>query len=224
MNNTQTLLKGIIKENPVLVLLLGTCPTLAVTADVKSAVGMAAAAAVVLILSNFVISLLRNIIPDKVRIPCYIVVIAGFVTVVEMLMHAFFPDIYSALGIFLSLIVVNCIILGRAEMFASKNGVVASILDGIGMAIGFALALIAMATLREVFGAGSFFGMEIPFIKDYTIPILTSAPGGFFAFGLLIAIVNKFLSKKRKPKAEFGCEGCPSAAACNKTECEKEAE
>lgn len=224
MNNTQTLLKGIIKENPVLVLLLGTCPTLAVTADVKSAVGMAAAAAVVLILSNLVISLLRNIIPDKVRIPCYIVVIAGFVTVVEMLMHAFFPDIYSALGIFLSLIVVNCIILGRAEMFASKNGVVASIMDGIGMAIGFALALIAMATLREVFGAGSFFGMEIPFIKDYTIPILTSAPGGFFVFGLLIAIVNKFLSKKRKPKAEFGCEGCPSAAACNKTECEKEAE
>lgn len=224
MNNTQTLLKGIIKENPVLVLLLGTCPTLAVTADVKSAVGMAAAAAVVLILSNLAISLLRNIIPDKVRIPCYIVVIAGFVTVVEMIMHAFFPDIYSALGIFLSLIVVNCIILGRAEMFASKNGVVASVMDGIGMAIGFALALLAMSTIREVFGAGSFFGIEIPFIKDYTIPILTSAPGGFFVFGLLIAIVNKFMSKKRKPKAEFGCEGCPSAAACNKTDCEKEAE
>ena len=224
MNTTQTLLKGIIKENPVLVLLLGTCPTLAVTSDVKSAVGMAAAAAVVLILSNLAISLLRNIIPDKVRIPCYIVVIAGCVTVVEMLMHAFFPDIYSALGIFLSLIVVNCIILGRAEMFASKNGVGASVMDGIGMAIGFALALVAMATIREVFGAGTFFGMEIPFIKNYTIPILTSAPGGFFVFGLLIAIVNKFLSKKRKPKAEFGCEGCPSAAACNKTDCEKEAE
>lgn len=224
MNNTQTLLKGIIKENPVLVLLLGTCPTLAVTSDVKSAVGMAAAAAVVLILSNLFISLLRNVIPDKVRIPCYIVVIAGFVTVVEMLMHAFFPDIYSALGIFLSLIVVNCIILGRAEMFASKNGIVASIMDGIGMAIGFAVALVAMSTIREVFGAGSFFGMEIPFIKDYTIPILTSAPGGFFVFGLLIAIVNKFMSKKRKPKAEFGCEGCPSAASCNKTDCEKEAE
>lgn len=224
MSNTQTLLKGIIKENPVLVLLLGTCPTLAVTADVKSAVGMAAAAAIVLILSNLAISLLRNAIPDKVRIPCYIVVIAGFVTVVEMLMHAFFPDIYSALGIFLSLIVVNCIILGRAEMFASKNGVVASVMDGIGMAIGFAIALVAMATIREVFGAGSFFGLEIPFIKDYTIPILTSAPGGFFVFGLLIAIVNKFMSKKRKPKAEFGCEGCPSAANCSKTECEKEAE
>ena len=224
MTKMQNLLKGIIKENPVLVLLLGTCPTLAVTADAKSAAGMAAAAAIVLICSNLVISVLRNVIPDKVRIPCYIVVIAGFVTVVEMVMHAFLPDIYSSLGIFLSLIVVNCIILGRAEMFASKNGVVDSIIDGVGMAIGFAIALIAMATIREVFGAGSFFGLEIPFLKDYTIPILTSAPGGFFVFGLLIAIVNKFLSKKRKPKAEFGCEGCPSAANCQKTDCEKEAE
>lgn len=223
MNKAQNLFKGIIKENPVLVLLLGTCPTLAVTADVKSAVGMAAAAAIVLICSNLAISLLRNVIPDKVRIPCYIVVIAGFVTVVEMLMHAYFPDIYDSLGIFLSLIVVNCIILGRAEMYASKHGVVDSVIDGVGMAIGFALALVAMSTIREIFGAGSFFGMEIPFIKDYTIPILTSAPGGFFVFGLLIAVVNKIISKKRKPKAEFGCEGCPSASACNKTDCEKEA-
>lgn len=224
MNKAQNLFKGIIKENPVLVLLLGTCPTLAVTADVKSAVGMAAAAAIVLICSNLAISLLRNIIPDKVRIPCYIVVIAGFVTVVEMLMHAYFPDIYDSLGIFLSLIVVNCIILGRAEMYASKHGVVDSVIDAVGMAIGFALALFAMSTIREIFGAGSFLGMEIPFIKNYTIPILTSAPGGFFVFGLLIAIVNKIISKKRKPKAEFGCEGCPSASACNKTDCEKEAE
>lgn len=224
MNNSQTLLKGIIKENPVLVLLLGTCPTLAVTADVKSAVGMAAAAAIVLICSNLVISLLRNLIPDKVRIPCYIVVIAGFVTVVEMLMHAFFPAIYSALGIFLSLIVVNCIILGRAEMYASKHNPINSVFDAIGMAIGFAIALVAMATIREIFGAGSFFGIEIPFIKDHTIPLLTAAPGGFLVFGILIAISNKIMSKKRKPKAEFGCEGCPSAAVCNKTECEKEAE
>lgn len=222
MNNLKTLLKGIITENPVLVLLLGTCPTLAVTADVKSAVGMAAAAAAVLILSNLVISLLRKVIPDQVRIPCYIVVIAGFVTAVEMLMHAFFPDIYKALGIFLSLIVVNCIILGRAEMFASKNGVVASILDGVGMAIGFAIALVAMASIREIFGAGTFFGQEVPFIKDYTIKFFTSAPGGFFVFGILIAIVNKFMSLKRKPKAEFGCEGCPSAATCN-NDCQKEA-
>lgn len=224
MNKAQNVLKGIIKENPVLVLLLGTCPTLAVTADVKSAVGMAAAAAIVLICSNLAISLLRNVIPDKVRIPCYIVVIAGFVSVVEMLMHAYFPDIYSSLGIFLSLIVVNCIILGRAEMYASKHGVLDSILDAVGMAIGFALALLAMSSIREIFGAGSFFGIEIPFIKNYTIPLLTSAPGGFFVFGLLIAIVNKIMSKKRKPKAEFGCTGCPSASACNKTNCEKEAE
>ena len=223
MSKAQNLLKGIIKENPVLVLLLGTCPTLATTSDVKGAMGMAAAAAIVLIFSNLAISLLRNIIPDKVRIPCYIVVIAGFVTVVEMVMHAYFPDIYDSLGIFLSLIVVNCIILGRAEMYASKHGVIDSVIDGVGMAIGFAVALFAMSTIREIFGAGSFFGMEIPFIKDYTIPILTSAPGGFFVFGLLIAIVNKIISKKRKPKAEFGCEGCPSAAACNKTDCEKEA-
>ncbi len=221
MNKMTTLLKGIIKENPVLVLLLGTCPTLAVTSSLSSAVGMAIAATLVLICSNVVISLLRNIIPEKVRIPCYIVVIAGFVSVVEMVMHAYFATLYDALGVFLSLIVVNCIILGRAEMYASKNGVLNSLLDGLGMGIGFAVALIAMAFIREVFGAGTFFGTEIPVLKDYCIPILTSAPGGFFVFGILIAIVNKLLVKK--PKKEFGCEGCPSAAACSKTSCDKEA-
>ena len=225
MNKLFTLTKGIIKENPVLVLLLGTCPTLAVTRNVQSALGMAAAAFVVLVLSNLVISLLRNIIPAQVRIPCYIVVIAGFVSVVEMVMHAYFPSIYNALGIFLSLIVVNCIILGRAEMYASKNGVINSVLDGIGMGIGFAIALLAMATVREIFGSGSFFGYEIPFVKDYAISIFNSdkyAFGGFFVFGILIAIVNKVMSKKRKPKAEFGCEGCPSAESCNKTNCSEE--
>lgn len=233
MNKLSNLCKGIIKENPVLVLLLGTCPTLAVTSNVKGAMGMALAAAVVLICSNLAISLLRNVIPDKVRIPCYIVVIAGFVTVVEMLMHAYLPDLYAALGIFLSLIVVNCIILGRAEMYASDHGVLDSLLDAVGMAIGFALALFAMSTIREVFGSGSFFGIEIPFIKstdpsvarDFTIPILTSAPGGFLVFGILIAIVNKCLSKhKKKPKSEFGCDGCALAGNCNKTTCDKEAE
>ncbi len=222
MNRLFTLTKGIIKENPVLILLLGTCPTLAVTSDLKSAVGMAAAAFLVLLCSNIVISLLRNVIPNQVRIPCYIVVIAGFVTIVEMLMHAFFPDIYTALGIFLSLIVVNCIILGRAEMFAAKNTVVDSILDAVGMGIGFAIALVAMAFIREVFGGGTFFGIEIPFLKDYAIPLLKEAPGGFLVFGILIAIANKCFTKK--PKKEFGCEGCPSAAECNKTNCEKEAE
>ncbi len=222
MNKMQNLIKGIVRENPVLVLLLGTCPTLATTSSVKNALGMGVAATAVLLGSNFVISLLRNIIPAKVRIPSYIVVIAGFVTVVEMVMHAFVPALYSALGVFLSLIVVNCIILGRAEMYASKNRVLDSVLDAVGMGIGFTLALFLMATIREIFGAGTFMGLEIPFIKDYTIPILTAAPGGFFVFGLLIAAVNKFMS--HKPKTEFGCEGCPNAHACSKTECESKEE
>ena len=208
----QNLFKGIIRENPVLVLLLGTCPTLAVTTSVSNAFGMGLAAMAVLIGSNFAISLLRNVIPDKVRIPSYIVIIAGFVTIVEMIMHAFVPSLYEALGVFLSLIVVNCIILGRAEMYASKNKVFDSVIDAVGMGIGFTLALFCMATVREVFGAGSFMGMEIPFISDYKVPILQNSPGGFFVFGVLIALVNKLF--KREPKKEFSCKGCPSAAFC----------
>ena len=221
MTKLQNLLKGIIKENPVLVLLLGTCPTLATTTSTLNALGMGVAATAVLIGSNFAISLLRNIIPAKVRIPPYIVIIAGFVTIVQMIMHAFVPALYSALGVFLALIVVNCIILGRAEMYASKNGVLDSVIDAIGMGIGFTLALFIMASVREIFGAGSWFGLNIPFIKNYTIPILLQAPGGFFVFGLLIATVNKFMTKK--PKSEFGCEGCPNAHACSDKTCEKEA-
>lgn len=209
----QNLFKGVIRENPVLVLLLGTCPTLAVTTSVKNALGMGVAAMAVLIGSNFVISLLRNIIPDKVRIPCYIVIIAGFVTAVEMVMHAFVPELYSALGVFLSLIVVNCIILGRAEMYASKNGVFDSVIDAVGMGIGFTLALFCMATVREVFGAGSFMGMSIPVLSEYKVPILQNSPGGFFVFGVLIAVVNSIF--KREPKREFSCKGCPSAAFCS---------
>ena len=222
MTKLQNLLKGIIKENPVLVLLLGTCPTLATTTSTLNALGMGVAATAVLIGSNFAISLLRNIIHAKVRIPSYIVIIAGFVTIVQMIMHAFVPALYSALGVFLALIVVNCIILGRAEMYASKNGVLDSVIDAIGMGIGFTLALFIMASVREIFGAGSWFGLNIPFIKNYTIPILLQAPGGFFVFGLLIATVNKFMTKK--PKSEFGCEGCPNAHACSDKTCEKEAE
>ncbi len=212
MNSFKSFAKGIIKENPVLVLLLGTCPTLAVTTSVSNAFGMGAAATAVLLGSNVAISALRKVIPDKVRIPSYIVIIAAFVTVVEMIMHAYVPAIYDALGVFLSLIVVNCIILGRAEMFASKNTVGASAFDALGMGIGFTLALLAMASIREVFGAGSWMGFEIPFIKDYTVPILKEAPGGFFVFGCLIALVNKF--GKTKPRKEFSCAGCPSAALC----------
>ncbi len=215
MSKWQNLIKGIIKENPVLVLVLGTCPTLAITSSVTNALGMGVAATAVLICSNMAISAMRRIIPDKVRIPCYIVLIAGFVTMVEMLMNAFVPDLYEALGVFLSLIVVNCIILGRAEMYASKNGVIDSAIDAVGMGIGFTLTLFVMSSIREILGAGSFMGMSIPFLADHKISILTLAPGGFFVFGCLIALVNK-LTKNKNSKKEFGCGSCPSAFLCGK--------
>ncbi|MGI5929013.1 electron transport complex subunit RsxE [Pseudoflavonifractor sp.] len=209
------LTNGIIKENPVLVLVLGTCPTLATTTSVSTAIGMGIAAAIVLICSNILISLLRKIIPDSVRIPCYIVVIAGFVSVVQMLVQAYFQDLYTALGVYLPLIVVNCIILGRAEMFASKHSVGESALDGIGMGIGFTVTLVVMATLREVVGAGTFAGIPVPFFSSYNIPILTQTPGGFFIFGCLIALVARITHGKVK-HAATGCGNCPNAAVCGK--------
>ena len=218
-------LKGLIAENPVLVLVLGTCPTLAQTGSVIAALSMGIAATAVLLCSNVVISALRKVIPDTVRIPCYIVVIAGFVTVVQLLMQAYLPDLYDMMGVYLALIVVNCIILGRAEMFARKNGIVDSALDGLGMGIGFLLALLAMATIREVIGAGSFAGIEIPFMSDYKIPILTMAPGGFLVYGILITIVNKIGVKKGEEKRKnFSCEGCPSASLCGKVSCSENTE
>ena len=218
-------LKGLIAENPVLVLVLGTCPTLAVSTSVISAISMGLAATVVLVCSNVVISLLRKIIPDTVRIPCYIVVIAAFVTAVQMLLNAYLPDIYEMLGVYLALIVVNCIILGRAEMYARKNGVLDSALDGLGMGVGFLLALFAMAAIREIFGAGSFAGFEIPVLVDYKIPLLVQAPGGFLVYGILIAIVNAIGPKKGAQKRKnFSCEGCPSAALCGKVSCAENAE
>ena len=222
MKKLGILLKGIIKENPVLVLLLGTCPALATTTGVISALAMGVAATAVLICSNIVISALRKAIPDKVRIPCYIVVIAGFVSVVQMLMQAYFPDLYDMLGVYLALIVVNCIILGRAEMFARKNGIIDSALDGIGMGLGFTLALVLMGSVREIIGAGTWAGIELTAIKPYAVSIMTAAPGGFLVFGCLIALVNKLLSGKKAAK-EFSCEGCPNAALCNKETCETEA-
>ncbi len=218
MSGIKNFTKGLIRENPVLVLVLGTCPTLATSTSVINALGMGAAATIVLLCSNVVISALRKVIPDSVRIPCYIVLIAGFVTMVQMLVKAFAPELDKSLGIYLPLIVVNCIILGRAEMFASKNGVVASALDGLGMGVGFTLALFMMATIREVFGNGTFAGIEIPVLIDNHVLILTMAPGGFFVFGLLIACVNKF-GKSKPRKKDFGCEGCPQAGACGKTSC-----
>jgi electron transport complex protein RnfE len=224
-NKLMLVIKGLILENPVLVLVLGTCPTLAQTSSVINAISMGIAATLVLICSNAVISALRNIIPDSVRIPCYIVVIACFVTVVQLLLHAYLPDLYDMMGVYLALIVVNCIILGRAEMFARKNTVADSALDGLGMGLGFLLALLAMAIIREPLGAGTITIIpgkpwEIPFLIKYKIPILTQAPGGFLVFGILIAIINKIGVKKGAEKRkEFSCAGCPSAAFCGKTSC-----
>ena len=215
------LLRGILKENPVLILILGTCPTLAMTTNVISAFSMGIAATIVLICSNVVISALRKVIPETVRIPCYIVIIAAFVTVVQMLLQAYLPDIYDKLGVYLALIVVNCIILGRAEMYARKNNVVNSALDGLGMGVGFLVALLLISTLREVFGNASFAGMAIPFLASYKIPILTQAPGGFLVYGILIAIMNRLTAKQGGVKKKsFSCEGCPSSSTCQRTSCE----
>lgn len=218
-NKLSILLKGLIKENPVLVLILGTCPTLAISTSVIAAFGMGIAATAVLLCSNMAISALRKTIPDQVRIPCYIVLIAGFVTLVSMVLEAYAYSLFESLGVYLALIVVNCIILGRAEMFASKNTVVDSALDAIGMGLGFTLALCAMACIREVFGAGTFCGLPVPWFYENPISILTMAPGGFITYGLMIALVNKVSQGRAIKKKAFGCEGCPSAASCGKSGC-----
>ena len=214
------LLRGIIMDNPVLILILGTCPTLATTTSVIAALSMGVAATIVLIGSNIVISALRKVIPDTVRIPCYIVIIAGFVTAVQMLLQAYLPSIYSMLGVYLALIVVNCIILGRAEMFAKKNGVIDSAIDGIGMGIGFLLALLIIATLREVLGNGSFAGIELSFMQSIKIPVLVQAPGGFLVYGLVIAVMNKLTEKRGGVKKKsFSCDGCSFKDSCAQVSC-----
>lgn len=200
--NFEILTNGILKENPVLRLVLGTCPTLAVTTMAVNGLGMGAAATFVLICSNIVISALRKVIPNQVRIPAYITVIAGFVSVVQMLVKAYMPDLDKALGVFLPLIVVNCIILGRAEMFASKNGVVASALDGLGMGIGFTLTLTVMGTIREILGSGTWFGIQIVPSSIDPFSIMTSAPGGFFVFGVMMAAAV-YLTTPRTKKAKL---------------------
>lgn len=196
------LTNGFIKENPVLVLVLGTCPTLAVTTSVINGVGMGVSATAVLICSNIVISILKNIIPDKVRIPCYIVVIASFVTVVQLLLQAYVPSLYQSLGLFIPLIVVNCIILGRAEAFANKNSVIDSLLDGVGMGIGFTFALFLMGAMRELLGAGTLVGF--PILSNF-IPgmgIFNLAPGGFFAYAVIMAGVAYLTRDKSKIKKD----------------------
>jgi electron transport complex protein RnfE len=211
----QEFTKGIIKENPVLRLVLGCCATLAVTTAASNAIGMGAATTFVLVCSNAVISLLRNVIPNKVRIPAFITIIAGFVTIVQMFIKAFSPALDTALGVFLPLIVVNCIILGRAEMFASKNKVLPSIIDGLGMGVGFTAAMLAMGIIRELLGAGTVFGL--PILSGFMEPIIIFLlpPGGFFVFGMLIALSGK-LSKEGRAPESTGCAHCPLAASCSK--------
>lgn len=229
MKYWKILVNGLFKENPVLVLVLGTCSVLAISATVLGALGMGVALTFVLVGSNMCISALRKIIPDKIRIPCYIVVVAVFVTVVQMVVQAFVPALYDALGVFLPLIVVNCIVLGRAEMFANKNPVLDSLFDGIGMGLGYTMVLTAMALVREFFGSGSIFDIPVPFMEGHTIGIISQTPGGFFLFGAVMALLVWALEKngkKFKPTMGcgngHGCAGCAMAQSC--VNAEKEAD
>lgn len=187
--------KGLVKENPVFVLLLGMCPTLATTTSAINGLGMGVSTMFVLVMSNIAISLIKNLVPSKVRIPAYIVVIASFVTVLQLVMEAYVPDLYNALGVFIPLIVVNCIILGRAEAFASKNGVIDSALDGLGIGAGFTLSLTVLGSVREMLGSGSIFGVE--FAPGGGMLIFAMAPGAFLVLGYLLVLFNKVTSKKK---------------------------
>ena len=218
MSNFKEFTKGLIKENPNLVGLLGMCPTLAVTTQAKNGLGKGLATTILLVCSNLIISLLKKAIPKAVKLPCYIVIIAGFVTLVEFILHGYVPDLYDSLGTFLSLITVNCIILGRPEMVACKNKVIPSICDGLGMGLGFTLSLFMMGSVREIIGAGQWMGITISDkIQPMTVFIMPA--GGFFVLGCIIAAVNKIAH--RKPPEKIGCSRCPNAAICGqKGECD----
>ncbi|MBR2049600.1 MAG: electron transport complex subunit E [Rikenellaceae bacterium] len=195
MNKLQLITKGILKENPTFVLILGMCPTLATTTSAINGMGMGAATMAVLIMSNIVISLIKNLIPDKVRIPAFIVVIASFVTVIQLLMQAYLPSLYQSLGIFIPLIVVNCIILGRAEAFASKNNALDSALDGLGIGLGFTCSLTLIGAVRELLGSGAIFGQSL--IAGDGMLVFVLAPGGFLVLGYLMVLFNKLTAKKK---------------------------
>ena len=197
--------KGFFKENPALILVLGCCPTLAVTTSVVNALGMGAATTFVLLMSNMLISALKNIIPDKVRIPSYIVIIATFVSMIDLLIQGFLPSLSASLGVFIPLIVVNCIVLGRAEAFANKNSVFDSLLDGLGMGIGFTIALVLIGGIREILGAGSFLGYQfIP--SEYNMLIFVLAPGAFLVFGFVMAAVRLIVNKREEKKKHCAAE------------------
>lgn len=238
----EVLTNGILRENPVLILLIGTCPTLAVSTTAFNGIGMGIAATFVLILSNFIISLIRNLVSDKVRIAVYITVIAGLVTVIQLLIKAYVPALDKSLGIFIPLITVNCIILGRAEAFANKNRPLLAAMDGLGMGLGFTIALTIMASIREIFGNGTIFGRAIPVLSENPFTIMKMAPGGFFVYGIMIATAmaiirhqdeaakNKAakLTKETPVMAEAatcdvpgGCAGCAAAAGCGMGEFRK---
>ena len=228
MNFKKQFLEGLLTKNPVTVQLLGMCSTLAITTSLFNGLGMGAAVTIILICSNVLISALRKVIPNEIRIAAYITIIAGFVTIVQMLVKAFLPSIDAALGIFLPLIVVNCIILARAEMFAAKNPVLPSILDGLGMGVGFTATLTAMGIIRELIGAGTIF--SIPITANFIDPMLVMIlpPGGFFVFGVLVAVSNALAKKKGKPVVEsIGCSGCSENGSCpfagDAEKCEKPA-
>ncbi len=226
---TERIYNGIIKENPTFILMLGMCPTLAVTTSAMNGLGMGLSTTVVLIMSNMLISVLRNVIPDKVRVPAFIVVVASFVTIVQFLVQGFIPTLYDSLGIYIPLIVVNCIILGRAESYASKNSVLPSIFDGIGMGLGFTVGLTCIGIVREILGAGQIFGAQVlPLAENggfgYTpITIFVLAPGAFFVLACLVAIMNVIRERAEKkgkplPKAQGclagDCASCGQSSAC----------
>lgn len=219
----ERLYNGIIKENPTFVLMLGMCPTLAITTSATNGIGMGLTTTVILAASNLMISLLRNFIPDRVRMPAFIVVVASFVTVVQLLLQGFIPSLYDSLGIYIPLIVVNCIILGRAEAYASKNKPIASLFDGIGMGLGFTLALTVLGAIREILGAGTIFGFN--FLAGNTtsfqpITIFVMAPGAFFVLAMVVALMNKIKDKKGRPINDIcrddGCFGCPNVSCAGR--------
>lgn len=215
----ERLYNGIIKENPTFVLILGMCPTLAVTSSLVNGAGMGLSTMAVLVLSNMVISMLRNIIPNGVRVPAFIVIVASFVTILQFLLEAYLPSLNSALGIYIPLIVVNCIILGRAESYASKNPVLPSIFDGLGMGLGFTVALTILGAFRELLGAGQIFGMQVMPSAYEPITIFILAPGAFFVLACLVAIQNKVKSKKPKKAGEATSGGCGDCAHCGNSAC-----
>ena len=215
---TERIYNGVIKENPTLVLMLGMCPTLAVTTSAVNGFGMGVSTLVVLVMSNLVISALRKMIPDDVRLPAYIVIVASLVTVVELLMEAYVPSIYSALGIYIPLIVVNCIILGRAEAYASKNPPLLSAMDGLGMGLGFTVSLSIIGFIRELLGAGTVFGVQVMPAAYKPIAIFIKAPGAFLVLAFLVIIMNALKIKNRADAMVQGCDGCCATCAHAKEE------